>query len=265
MPIQLGSTGVDDAHAVVVGDDDVVRLHQGTGAHERLIDGAKRGFHRTLREDSLGPDREAHVFQLACVAHTGIYDEADATAREGRDGQQISEIAIVAWRCRGDNEHVTFAHMLEGEVNHPIVAWGDRNGDGRASDRASFEDWTHVGSEQTGASLRLVNRRDAGGGKTGEDGRRSIACRTRIGNFHELRSSGQSRRSCDRARRSIRSNRQLSSAPFDGGPVKFVASVWTWRIAQWREPTQSIVNASRPAPRLVSMWVRPVMILTRSL
>ena len=67
--------------AVVVGDDHVAGLIDRAGADDRHVHRAEGLLDRALRGDRPRPDREAHLGQVAHVAHAGVDDQAAHAAR----------------------------------------------------------------------------------------------------------------------------------------------------------------------------------------
>ena len=55
--------------------------------------------------------------------------------------------------------------LLDGDVDHPVVAGRQADGDGGAGDARAGVDRAHVRRQQAGAALRLVDGRDADLGK----------------------------------------------------------------------------------------------------
>src|SRR5690606_19161505 len=160
-----GFGALHHAHTVVVGHDHVARLDVSAGADHRYVDAAEAGLDRALREDALRPDREVHFLEVAHVAHAGVDDQPAHTARLGAGGEEIAEVAVFARARRRDHQHVAFAALLDGRMDHVVVA--RRNGDRhrRRGDAGTRVDRSHVAGEETGAALRLMHRGDAASGK----------------------------------------------------------------------------------------------------
>ena len=158
-----------DAHAVVIGDDEIARMYERPGTHDRHIHAAERLLHRPLRRDVSRPDRKAHRGQIAHVAHAGFDDQALHAVRLQRSCEQLAEIADVGCGSGRDDENVAFLTLLDGDVDHPVVAGRKADRDRRAGDACAREDRSHVGGQQAGPALRLVDGRDADLGKCSRD------------------------------------------------------------------------------------------------
>ena len=95
----------------------------GAGADHRHVDRAERRLDRALREDRLRPDREAHLGEVAHVAHAGVDDQPAAAARLRRGGEQIAEIAVLARRLVGASTRMSPSlQLLDRDMDHPVVA-----------------------------------------------------------------------------------------------------------------------------------------------
>ena len=158
-----------DAHSVVVRDDEIARMHERAGTHNRDVHAAERLLHGSLRGNVSRPDREAHRGQVPHIAYAGLDDQTLHTARLQRSREQLAEIADV--RCRGgrDDENVAFLTVLDGDVDHPVVAGRKADRDCRACDACAREDRSHGRGQQARSALRLVDGRDADLGKCSRD------------------------------------------------------------------------------------------------
>jgi hypothetical protein len=123
-----------------------------------------------LREHRLRPDREAHLGQIAHIADAGVYDQPLAAARLRRGGEQIAEIAVLAGAGRCDDEDVAGLQLLDGDMDHPVVARrrGDRHGG--AGDARAGVDRPHITRQKPGAPLCLMHGRHPAALESGDDG-----------------------------------------------------------------------------------------------
>ena len=161
----------DHANAVVIGDDYVAGLDIGAGADHGNVDGTERLLDRPLRRHAFRPDGEAHLREIAHVAHAGVDDEADAAVRLGRCGEQVAEIAGVGGRSRRDQQDVAGLQLLDRDMDHPIVARRERNRDRRGGDARAGVDRPHIRRQEPDAPLRFVDGRHAAFGEAGDHGR----------------------------------------------------------------------------------------------
>ena len=164
-----GAVAGHDDHAVVVGHDDVARVDERAGHDDRHVDRAGRRLHRALRRDRARPDREVHRGQLRDVADAGVEDDADRSVGPQRGREQFADRAVGGRARRRDDEDVAGAYLLDGRVDHEVVAGMAEHGDRPAGDAAARVDRAQVGGEHAGAALRLVRGRHAHAGQ-GRDG-----------------------------------------------------------------------------------------------
>ena len=71
---------------------------------------------------------------VAHVAHAGVDDEAADAARQQALGEQVAEVAVLAGAGRRHDEDVAGAALLDGDVDHPVVAGRDLAGHRVAGD-----------------------------------------------------------------------------------------------------------------------------------
>jgi hypothetical protein len=159
----------DDAHAVVVGNDQIARIHEHSGADDWDVHAAERLLHRPLRRNVFRPDGKAHRGQIAHVAHAGFDDQTLHAVRLQRGREQLAEVAGVASGSGRDDQNVAFLTLLDGDVDHPVVARGNADGDRGAGDARAGIDRPHVGRHEADPALRLMHGRDADLGKAASE------------------------------------------------------------------------------------------------
>src|ERR1700722_2222074 len=148
-------------HAVIVGDDHVARRDQLAAAHQREVDVAEGLLHGSRRGHAPGPDREPHPGQLPHVPAAGLDDQAAHPARLQRGGEQLAEVPVVAAGGRRHDEDVAVLALLDGDMDHPVIAGRDADGDRGAGDLGARVDRVQVRGQQPAAALRLVLGSDA--------------------------------------------------------------------------------------------------------
>ena len=123
-----------DAHAVVVGDDRVARPDELAAERHRHVDRAGRLLHGALRGHVRGPGGEAHVAQFLGVAQARAHDQAADAAADQRGGEQLAERAVAVRRRGGDDDDVARLGLLDGGVDHQVVARPAQHGERGARD-----------------------------------------------------------------------------------------------------------------------------------
>ena len=120
-------------HAVVVGHDHVARLDIDAGADHRHVDRAERRLDRALGRDRPRPHRES---PSPCSAFTSRQPASMTrpmhAARLQRGRQQFAEHAVGVVGGAADHQHVALLALLDGDVDHPVVARLRQHGDGAA-------------------------------------------------------------------------------------------------------------------------------------
>ncbi|MBB4421592.1 hypothetical protein GGD66_000118 [Bradyrhizobium sp. CIR48] len=95
------------------------------------------------------------------VAASGIDDQPLHAACLQRGRQQFAEHAIGIVGGAADDEDVALFALLDGDMDHPIVAGLRQHGDGGPGDRRARPDRAQIGLHQTHAPVSLVHGRDA--------------------------------------------------------------------------------------------------------
>ena len=140
----------------------------------------------TLTEPSVAltvPCAEMHFDQtgkpIAVRSRTsrtpGVDDQPDAAARHRRGCKQVAEIAVVTGTGRGEDENVAGLQLLDGDVEHPVVARRRADRHRRPGDPCAGVDRAHDAAEHPGARLRFVDGGDAGRREDGD--RRGVGAR----------------------------------------------------------------------------------------
>src|SRR6266478_6310181 len=143
--------------AVVVGHDHITWPDIRPGADDRDLDVPWRLIHRAPGGDRLRPHREAHFGQRRDVPYPGVDDNPSDAVRLKALGEPVAHVPVVAWACGGNHEDVARLCLLHGDMNRPIVAWGDLTGQRIASHARRTEDRADVRSEQPGAALSFAD------------------------------------------------------------------------------------------------------------
>ena len=108
--------------------------------------------------DSGSTDRTIEIARNFPVKIVQLADEADKSCGAG---------AQLAFQyARGE-----YFYLLDGDMDHPVVAGRGRDGHGRAGDPRAGEDRAQAVAQQARASLRLVHGGDAGVGQAVDDRR----------------------------------------------------------------------------------------------
>ncbi len=150
-----------DDDAVDVGEHDVPGADQGVGADHRDVDRAERRLDRALGVDRAGEDREVHLLEVGDVAHAAVDDQPDRPPGPERGGEQLAEEAVLALGgARGDDD-VAVTHLLGGDVQHPVVAGLEQDGDRGAAEPGAAVDRPDVRPHQPDPPHRLVDGGDA--------------------------------------------------------------------------------------------------------
>src|ERR1022692_2916047 len=89
----------------------------------------------------------------SCTVATPAFARPSTTARS------VAQVPVVARARGGDHEDVAGLRLLDGNVDRPVVAWGDLAGQRVAGDAHRPEDRADVRPEQPRAALGLVHRR----------------------------------------------------------------------------------------------------------
>src|SRR6202020_1153737 len=113
-----------------------------------------------------GPGGEAHVAQLPGVAQPGPHDQAADAAGGERGGEQLAERAVGGRRRGGDDDDVARLRLLDGGVDHQVVARPADHGQRDAGDPRALLVRAQGGPEVPAAADGLVDGGDAvrGGG-----------------------------------------------------------------------------------------------------
>jgi ethanolamine utilization protein EutA len=146
-------------NSVVIGHYHVARRDQLAGAHNRDVDVTEYLLDRPRGRHAPGPDGKPQQGELLNVATARVDHQAPDPACAQRGGEQLAEVAVVAPRRRGHHEDVAVGALLNGNVDHPIVAGWDAHGDRGSRDPGTRVDRGDPGREQSCPSLRLVRRR----------------------------------------------------------------------------------------------------------
>ncbi len=109
----------------------------------------------------LAPDRKFHLRQCRNVPNASIDNECLHTVRLQRSRQQVAKVTIGAGRDRPRDQDVARLTHFNRDMEHPVIARWHQHRDGRAGYRGARVDRTHVRSQKSGPSLRLVNRGDS--------------------------------------------------------------------------------------------------------
>ena len=128
----------DEAHAVVVGDDRVAGADRLAAERDRDVDRAGGLLDGALRGDVRGPGGEAHVAQLPGVAQARAHDQAADAAGGQRGGEQLAERAVGGGRRGGDDDDVARLGLLDGGVDHQVVARPADHGERGAGDAGAL-------------------------------------------------------------------------------------------------------------------------------
>ena len=129
---------------------------------DRHVDRAGRRLHRALRGDRARPDREAHRGQLRDVADAGVRRRCRSRPAARSEVASSSpnmpsvdgEVVVTTSTSPG-------RALLDGRVDHEVVAGMAEHGHRPAGDAAARVDGAQVGGEHPGAALRLVRGRHA--------------------------------------------------------------------------------------------------------
>ena len=125
----------DDADAVVVGDDDIARIDQRAGAHDRHVDAAQGLLDRALRRDVARPDGKAASPSASCTSRTpaSMIKSAHAASlkraspADRRNSRSRRRTSARRPGCRPPT-------LLDRDVDHPVVARRNADGHRRAGD-----------------------------------------------------------------------------------------------------------------------------------
>ena len=148
-------------HRVVVGDDDVTGVHRDGAEGDGQVDRAGGGLHGALRGDRGGPRREAHLVQVGDIADAGVDDQAAHPTGLQGGGEQLTEQAVRGGGIGGDDEDVARGALLDGDVDHQVVAGPAHHGDRGSGGADARLDRAELRTGQADAAHRLVHRRGA--------------------------------------------------------------------------------------------------------
>src|SRR5690606_1152517 len=151
----------NDDDAIVVGDDQIARVHDRPAADDRDVDIRQRFLDRSLRADRFGPHRETRFGEACDITNAGFDHKPADAARPERLRQQIAEVAVDAGTGRSHYQGFGLLALLDGDVDHPVVPGCNLTGYRTACDVSRPEDRPEMRSHQALTILGFVYRRDA--------------------------------------------------------------------------------------------------------
>ena len=119
----LGLFARHHADPVVIGHDDVAGRGSRPGADDGHVDRPERLLDRALRGDRAWTRPGSPSRAGRAMSRTPRVDhQPAAAARHGGGREKVAEIAHVAGRGRGQHQDVALGQLLDGDMDHPVVA-----------------------------------------------------------------------------------------------------------------------------------------------
>ena len=151
----------DDDHTVIVCDDDIAGPDIGPGHDDRHVDRTDGLLDSAFGRDDLAPDRELHFREIEHIPHAGIDDQTARALSHERSREQIAEHTVGVVRTQADNDDIAGLYQFGDDVHHPVVARVSEHCRRTACDARAGVHRSHVGLQQSRASLCFVHRCNA--------------------------------------------------------------------------------------------------------